>query len=982
MASIYDLIVKLTGDGQGLRDDLDQDKAALDELQAKIDELKDAIVKVDIEDGDGEAKLAELAAQLDELEAQRDEIQVRVNDAQAKTQLTEMAAELDALEAMRATIHVDVNDKDAQRQIDELVDSRLASAKQVLEDLAGGNGPSIVAPNGRTTLENSSAYVQGMSALIRRELEKMNGQPIEVPVKPVVDEPQAVAAQEEIHAEMEDHKPEVPVEVKVDEPTIQNAEEDLDSLRNRIKLVGFEEEKITNEGEYVFEPTGNGATQAAEQAQILHAELSRVEAQIRELDAQQIDLHGENAQREVEELNLWLDDLRAKLRDLTLNIDDVEALAKVDELKLELDSIHDKNVIVTVDEVPAGEGVAGAGAGGAGALGGAILSALPIAGPLSAAASGGVGGLMSALAPGAAGTAGFAAVATTTLKPVFAALTAIKTAEQQYQALLKNPAATNAQKLQALAQIKAATAGLDSEQIKALHSAQAFGTWWTNWAHQFQSSVVNVFTGFLGLLKNLMTELGPSIKGFASGFATLEQNASKALQSPFWRQFFSWLGANARQSTLAFGTAIGNLGKGFAALLMAFQPVATNMDKGLVTITQRFAQWASHLSATQGFKSFLNDVNHDGPLVLHIIGQIAVLANNLLRAMEPIGRVLLEMISQLLKWTNGMMNAHPWLIKLSGGIATFVGAFKLLGPLLGGAGPWGLLIAGIITGVMLIIAHWKQINTWAKSIFGETIPQMLRNLANVFQHVWFSIRNAVEAAWKFIEPTIMNAMKTISTYWRQIWPELKQVFMEVWDVLKPIIKVVMFLWRSEFDAFFAFIRGAWQPFWAAMGDVLKMAWDIIKGVLTAAWDVISGMFKVFLDLLTGQWGKAWNDFKSSLLNAWNAIKGLFVNFTNDAEAFGKNFVNAIIQGAESMASSMITSIGNLINRAKAAIGWGPSVSSNSKAGSAVTGGSSTSSSSMTITVNHSGSVTVAGMTPAAVQQVNQHLYSQTIRKTG
>lgn len=352
------------------------------------------------------------------------------------------------------------------------------------------------------------------------------------------------------------------------------------------------------------------------------------------------------AKMAVEEIIADMDRIRDEHANIMLT--DEEASAKLDDLLIKLREFHDKTITLRVNDAEAvakldaldrrTKAVAqDAGGGGAGAGIGALLSLLPIAGPVSAAGTGGLMGLLSAAAPGMAGGTGFAAIATTTLKPVFSALSAIKTAEQQYQALLKNPAATNAQKLQALAQIKAATAGLNQEQVKALHSAQAFGSWWTNFAKQFQGSVVNVFTGFLTMIKNMMTDLAPAIKGFASGFSTLEKDASHALQSPFWKSFFSWLGAHARQSTISFGEAIGNLGKGFAALLQAFSPVATNMDKGLVTLTKRFADWASHLSATQGFKSFLNDVQHDGPLVLKIIGQLAVLANNLLRAWNRLG---------------------------------------------------------------------------------------------------------------------------------------------------------------------------------------------------------------------------------------------------------------------------------------------------------------------------------------------------------
>lgn len=591
-------------------------------------------------------------------------------------------------------------------------------------------------------------------------------------------------------------------------------------------------------------------------------------------------------------LSAKAEELRLALLAIPVHLLDSEAQLQLDELQAKLDGVHDKTVVVDVVETQNGKVVApGGAAGGAGTLAGALMTTAPILAPVGGAAIGGIGGLASAVAPGMAGMTGFGALATTEIAPVISAMTQLKAAQLQY-----NNAVTNAQKLQALKAEQSALANLDAEQRKALVTVEQFVGEWDQYRKQFEPQIVTAFTDALQLLMSFMKSLAPAIKGFATAFITLEQDASKALTSPFWKSFFGYLGGEAKQSTMAFGIGLGNLAKGFAGLLMAFNPLAQTMDRGWISMTASFARWAAHLGATQGFKNFLNDVNKDGPLTLNLIGQLIVLVNNLLRGLEPIGRVMLEVILQLVKWTNELMHAVPWVRQLAGAILIFIGVFKLLGPLVGSGGPWGLLLTAIIVGVIELIAHWNQITHW-----------------------W----------------------STFVRWIGHLWDGILVPFFKKWGVAA---------------------LAALAPF-IGLPALIYQHWNQISAWFGKLWE---GVLRVLsMDLKT---------IIHSFIALWTEISRLFTGWVKQAEGFGASIVGGIVSGIENAFNSAKQGLMAAWHDVTSLFTGGPSLSVSSGTAAMVHGSTST------INVIHSGSVKVDGLTPKAVQQVNQHLYNSAMRK--
>lgn len=680
-------------------------------------------------------------------------------------------------------------------------------------------------------------------------------------------------------------------------------------------------------------------------------ELMAREAEIRSA-VSNIDVKDKRAEFRLRGFKLELERIRNAFA--TIHLDDANAMRKLNSLNARLDETQLK-----IDKLRSGTG-----GGGGGILGGLIASVLPSASPLAAAGVGGGMALASAGAPGLIGTGGLAAVSIANLKPIFAAVSQYK---KDMQAAMT--ATSPAQYQSDIVKAEMSLNGLTTAQKQAVQALSSFESTWQNFATAFQKPVFNLFEQALKSIETLMTDMKPVISASAGAFTTLFSEMNKGLNSSDNKQFFQWLAKTAGPSITAFGHVTANVFRGIANLLMAFSPAAKSMEQGLVHLTSDFYKWTDSLAGTKGFHEFINYVKSSGPQVTHLIGQLADLLGNVLKAMAPLGPPILKVVTGTAKLANDLLQLNPLVSTFAALALQSWGISKLLGPFgnMGKAvtdfipkigemagkgglvgklgksltglipgfkavgsglsfigGPWGILIGAVGVGVLEIVTHWKQITTWVKKNFGIDIPADMRKLENVFKQVWNAIRSAVQVAINYIKPTILNAVKAIEIYWKQVWPQIQKVFQEVWNLIKPILKVVFTVWKTELDAFFGFVKGAWKPFWAAIGDVLKAYWDLMKGTLKTAWDAISGLFKVFLDILTGKWGKAWDDLKSTLTNVWKDIKGMFTSFLADAEDFGKNIVTSIVDGIKGAISGAEKDLWSVWNGFKSFFGFGGS----------------------------------------------------------
>lgn len=665
------------------------------------------------------------------------------------------------------------------------------------------------------------------------------------------------------------------------------------------------------------------------------AELDKEEAKLKELDAQQ---------------------LSDKTMTIHVNVDDAEARAR-----LAKDTKPEKKEIKV--DIGGGLGL------------GAILTALPALSPLLATASAGLMGLASAFAAAGAGAAGLAAVAVPALGQVFKANQQLQKAIDAY-----NNAQNDKQRQAALQKEIQITSQLTAQQQQELDALIEFQNFWQNFTAQFSQPVADLWVNGLQMLESVLTAIQPVIMGAARAFTQLAGEASKALGSPFWRGFFQFLGTNAQPMLVDFGEAIGNLIKGFAGLLMAFQPLSTSMAQGLLTLTQRFAAWATSLQSSQGFHQFIEYVRQNGPLVIQLIGQLASLIGKLLVAMAPFGHVILEAANGLALMLNQLLSLNPIVGQIIVAIMQGAGVLKLLtvGLNLASAamklfgvsstlalGPWGILVAAVVAGALLLITHWQQVSAWASRFWNDVREVWQRLTADLVQ-AWQTIASTAQSIWDSITDffqrwgttllaifvPVLGIPLLIAQHWSQIETVAQQIWGDVTSTLTAIWARIRDTASSAWGGMTSAIRNAWSSttswltsaahavaqavvdaFWwmynhnyyfQDLVDFIRSSWNTIRSTTTEVWNSIrSTLTSVWNSMVSGV-RSAWNSISSATSSAWNTIRGALTsawNAIHSAATSAFNAIRSVVESAWNTVRSVTSSVWNAISGVISSV-WG------------------------------------------------------------
>lgn len=144
----------------------------------------------------------------------------------------------------------------------------------------------------------------------------------------------------------------------------------------------------------------------------------------------------------------------------------------------------------------------------------------------------------------------------------------------------------------------------------------------------------------------LLPLLGVFVGHLATDLGNLFDEASKALTSPFWLQFFAFVDRTAGPMLTTFGRVLGNLAKGFAGLAIAFQPVVDQIGAGVLRLTQRFAKFGEG-AGSNGFQRFVGYAQKTLPLVSSFFGSLFRAVAHLSVALAPFGAVALKAVKGL-----------------------------------------------------------------------------------------------------------------------------------------------------------------------------------------------------------------------------------------------------------------------------------------------------------------------------------------------
>lgn len=367
-----------------------------------------------------------------------------------------------------------------------------------------------------------------------------------------------------------------------------------------------------------------------------------------------------------------------------------------------------------------------------------ITGAIGALGPIAATSAANVIGLASAFGLAGAGAAAFGAIAVSNLNDVFAANKDLKDLQEE----LANT--TDLEKRnEIMKEMASIQASLTKEQKKALSSMQELKKTWAGITKELEKPTLRTFSKGMEVLRSVLTKLKPMFSSVTKAAERLMDSLSKSINTKPMEAFFNYLNKEAGPMMERMGKATGNFIQGFMSLAVAFAPLTDSVSQGFLNMSESFATWASKVSASQGFQNFIAYVQENGPkitdilgnitmglvgmfsafgplaadmltglqsltekfqqwgmtlsenqqfqqflayirenapTVLTLIGNITQFMINLGVALAPIGSVILNLVTNIIGWTNSMMETHPWIGKIIAVVIVLSGLLMALVP--------------------------------------------------------------------------------------------------------------------------------------------------------------------------------------------------------------------------------------------------------------------------------------------------------------
>ncbi|SCZ80388.1 phage tail tape measure protein [Acidaminobacter hydrogenoformans] len=342
---------------------------------------------------------------------------------------------------------------------------------------------------------------------------------------------------------------------------------------------------------------------------------------------------------------------------------------------------------------------------------------------------------------------------------------------------------------------------------------------------------------------------------------------------------------------------------------------------------------------------------------------MAIMKNNLLTALEPLGTQLVTALDAAMPAIAGLIDKITglvqWFTNLDPSIQTTIvsvlAAAAAIGPLLIIIGkistgiasliplismmlsPIGLVVLAIGGLIAIFVNLYKTNETFRDIVLG--IWEKIREVGEiVFTAVGEVVKITFEAISAIIDVFVGWATKIWEEYGERI-TAIANLFSEalqtVFDFISGFIKTTFEVIGAIIEAFVTLATGIWQKFGDTTTGITSTLSNTIKGIFDGALKIIRGVLEVFIGLFTGDWSRMkdgltsiwsglWIMIKVVLLGAWNTlvgafnllknnISGFFTGLAKSAISWGSDIVSGIIDGFQKKTKALKDAARKLAN---------------------------------------------------------------------
>lgn len=248
-------------------------------------------------------------------------------------------------------------------------------------------------------------------------------------------------------------------------------------------------------------------------------------------------------------------------------------------------------------------------------------------------------------------------------------------------------------------------------------------------------------------------------------------------------------------------------------------------------------------------------------------------------------------------------------------------------------GPFGIAIAAVAAGAVLIITNWKKIapilqDLWENVLvpFGEflsdTFSPIIDGIKNVFLDLY---ENVLQPLGSFIGDVFVTVFSALAEVLQGVWENLlkpiaqflAEQFGPVWEAvcgilqnivipaIGTVIDVVSELWDNILKPFINWVS-------SEIGPVFEAAFQTVTAVIETAQGIFSGFSEFISGVFTGNWEKSWEGIKDIFGSIWDGILDFFGGLPAKLLEIGEDMIKGFIEGIVSFWNDAGETVGEFV----------------------------------------------------------------------
>jgi phage-related protein len=236
------------------------------------------------------------------------------------------------------------------------------------------------------------------------------------------------------------------------------------------------------------------------------------------------------------------------------------------------------------------------------------------------------------------------------------------------------------------------------------------------------------------------------------------------------------------------------------------------------------------------------------------------------------------------------------------------------------------------TAIPALMGAWALIQPAIASIipfFTNDVPGAL-NVAGV---TFTQLQSTVDTVMAGVMAVVSAVLPQITAFWQANGADIMATVNDAWTRINAIIQTALQLIAAIVGPALQAIAGFISSHGEQIQALLTNTWNAIKAAIDIALSLIQGIIKTALQIVQGDWSGAWTTIKETcariVQDLWTIIQAGIGNivtlfgglatqvmdalaaFPGQAAQLGKDVVNGIIQGVESMAGALLDVLADL-----------------------------------------------------------------------